>query len=769
MGAGRQVAPDVSETVERAELAQRLYGAILALPEPTRDAVLLRHVDDLPPREIAARLEVPVATVKKRIERGLAQLRQELESEYGSDGQWAVAFLPLAGWDAINPAAKSVLGFVGAATALVAAIGVAHALRGSGPLDREPVQGGRLARAEAAETPSVELDHVDTGGGPRTSDAPPRDPAAGADDDTAALQADTPSGLELLVVDANGAPLPDVAFEWSGPRRGDALRRGLRLEDPGVLIIRTDASGILASEDIAQSAEVFGALQPVSRRMVVLDVGRDAGGRDVAVVVPAVRLAGVVIDPVTKEPIAGASYAVAATASALTTLDLRLAANYRDGTWGSHSGENASRTDEFGRFELDRVPTHPDFALQVVRKGDSGVKSLAVPPGDDLAMVIEAFRERPAAVEPRVFGRVFRHDGSPCAGAIVYLGQDWVRADETGEFKHGAPAGGGALIATVRGGGFVVGPEPDWSQARTEAGAGPYDLVLPERMASLYGQVVDPEGRPLRGLHVFLVDGTSMGRSSRVFERAVEPTPGGYTVEVAATDGRGVFGFRRVQDRPYLVRVVDPRTRSVQTYPDVPTSTPLERLVFDPRAASRTVRGSIVDHFARPVADAEVAISICTLDGRGFSHSMRGNRTRSDATGRFELEGVPRRGVEVDVWMPSAEGGSIAKWSSPAEDVEDEVRIVLDLDCEIVVRSSRPRESLDRIHWENVNGDVLSIRTISSGVIHHRSVVPRRDNGTFPLCVVPQSATTLVLRRGDDILERVPVGPDASQRTTLDV
>ncbi|MEO6708581.1 MAG: sigma-70 family RNA polymerase sigma factor, partial [Planctomycetota bacterium] len=65
-----------AEILEREELRRTLVERVLALEEPFRDALILRFFDELPPREIARRLELPVETVRSRIKRGLELLRE---------------------------------------------------------------------------------------------------------------------------------------------------------------------------------------------------------------------------------------------------------------------------------------------------------------------------------------------------------------------------------------------------------------------------------------------------------------------------------------------------------------------------------------------------------------------------------------------------------------------------------------------------------------------------------------------------------------------
>lgn len=89
--------PSAADMIARAEAHRRVVEAVMSLAEPYRSTVLARFFDDLPPREIARRMEVPVETVRTRLKRGLAQLRERLDAEYGSDGKaWGIALVSLA-------------------------------------------------------------------------------------------------------------------------------------------------------------------------------------------------------------------------------------------------------------------------------------------------------------------------------------------------------------------------------------------------------------------------------------------------------------------------------------------------------------------------------------------------------------------------------------------------------------------------------------------------------------------------------------------------
>jgi len=76
------------------ELAKRLAAHVDALAPPLREALFLRYFEDSATRHIAARLGVPLSTVKSRLERGLAELRSRLDADAeGRREEWLGAAL----------------------------------------------------------------------------------------------------------------------------------------------------------------------------------------------------------------------------------------------------------------------------------------------------------------------------------------------------------------------------------------------------------------------------------------------------------------------------------------------------------------------------------------------------------------------------------------------------------------------------------------------------------------------------------------------------
>jgi RNA polymerase sigma-70 factor (ECF subfamily) len=83
-GAGaRDSDEELADAIARDALPNELIQALARLDTDLRSAVVLRHLLDYEPREIAQIMGVPAATVRTRIHRGLMQLRDELSDDEG--------------------------------------------------------------------------------------------------------------------------------------------------------------------------------------------------------------------------------------------------------------------------------------------------------------------------------------------------------------------------------------------------------------------------------------------------------------------------------------------------------------------------------------------------------------------------------------------------------------------------------------------------------------------------------------------------------------
>jgi RNA polymerase sigma-70 factor (ECF subfamily) len=89
-----RVDADPADLAARTELTDRIALAFAQLDEPAKTTLFLRFFADLSPKQIAARQQLPVETVKTRLKRGLARLRARLDER--QRGTWRTTALALA-------------------------------------------------------------------------------------------------------------------------------------------------------------------------------------------------------------------------------------------------------------------------------------------------------------------------------------------------------------------------------------------------------------------------------------------------------------------------------------------------------------------------------------------------------------------------------------------------------------------------------------------------------------------------------------------------
>lgn len=145
VAASAEALPSSEELVARMEISRRLCDAVLALDEPLRSTIHLHYAEGLSAREIARRSETAVETVRSRIKRGLALLRERLDAELeGGRDAWCVALAPLVSFPSLGSRMAGV-GIMSTSKTLVA-----------GMLVVMVSLGGIWAWIESAESPALE-------------------------------------------------------------------------------------------------------------------------------------------------------------------------------------------------------------------------------------------------------------------------------------------------------------------------------------------------------------------------------------------------------------------------------------------------------------------------------------------------------------------------------------------------------------------------------------------------------------------------------------
>lgn len=114
------LAVDAATTVANEEAIRVMTDAVLDLREPYRSTILQRYYEELSVHEIAVRGQIPVATAKTRLRRGLQHLREHLDASHSGDRRrWIAGLAPLAGARLAASAGSAALSpVVGGITAL---------------------------------------------------------------------------------------------------------------------------------------------------------------------------------------------------------------------------------------------------------------------------------------------------------------------------------------------------------------------------------------------------------------------------------------------------------------------------------------------------------------------------------------------------------------------------------------------------------------------------------------------------------------------------
>ncbi|GEM_PF-3124193 len=219
-----------SALIEREEVRRKLVAAVLRLGPPRSTVVILRYFEDLPPRVIATRLDMPVGTVRTHLKRAHFELRARLGTDRRGDGSSMLAGLPLLlgtphfGPDAIGIALMTAKTKI--ALCVLAAVFATWTWIAIRPAD-EAVS---LASTQPPGSPPVvvvpdperaALDAPNSRKAERTPLAPRRDEAASA---TSTV---VPSGgiLRGVVLDADGAPVARVLVQGEpAPTSSPTLR-----------------------------------------------------------------------------------------------------------------------------------------------------------------------------------------------------------------------------------------------------------------------------------------------------------------------------------------------------------------------------------------------------------------------------------------------------------------------------------------------------------------------------------------------------------------
>lgn len=597
-GAREEALPPTDQLVHEAQLSSQLVEAVVAMDEPFKTVLLLRYFRDQKPTQIARELQRPVATVKTQLQRGLEQLRKQLDGTHGDRRSWCLALLPLARGGA--PSA----GLVSLGTATwVAAAGIA-AIATWGATNMWP---GGLERAEVPHQERLALapSSPETGaplGGELASvpNTDSRDSASAATVEPvrpAASVAEAPKSPELYTLTgrvlgmdlepragrklrwtdtgklswlndeqriitgkntwvpisskqreafaADDAALKAFAEEKFGrPQIAMALLRG---ESPPSFTTVTDADGWFSLEtpERAFDLELVDGQEDIVGRSKMTG----ADGTEIATwfAEPRRTFRGRCVDPNGAE-VGGVRVSVSG------EFPQELSGKLAMGS-GFSSQQRTVTTDAQGRFAFEGLGLGRRLWVSAEEgefEGPAVFVELPLEVSEEPAEVVVALWPRDVSAAALVLrGRVLLDDGTPAPRATVVLGVLSTTTDKNGEYVLPLSPSAGLLYAGRSGSGIAIGTEDLGDLAGITGEIRARDLVLPRGSLAIEGHVLDEAGKPVAAAEIALRNATRLPDGPRTLEQLVV----GRQLKTVETDEHGRFRLEGLADRDYVLRV----------------------------------------------------------------------------------------------------------------------------------------------------------------------------------------------------------------------
>lgn len=615
--------PDPAEILAREEQRHLLVTELLALGEPWRSALVLRYLEELPPRVVARRLGVPLDTARTRIARGRELLRERLERrdrELGrAHGAWGVALVnglrlaPDLGRVArhlVRPALTAVpgglsmsLAKLGGAAALVTALAVVWTLTQESRDVSTPSQGEPVAAALAEAAPVAPV-AAPAHSGRRThiDDLPPSPELP--QPEAQAITGPTTGALTLHARWSDGTPAPNVsalvtAYTGSGTWEEE-------------IPVLTDANGESLVQIPACWAVVYWSRGEADTAVVTAGEESEV----VHTLEPGMLVTGLVIDRL-ERPVPGAALFLSTNGPVA-------------------DAQVVGFTDEKGRFEIRDCSSGLGW-LSARAAGHSPSEQITLIGGEGAEADVVLQVHPGGALD----GVVLDELGQPVAGAWLQVGPgtstqrfpsedglqrylpvgERVRTAEDGTFHVEAVTPGECPVVARTPGyaawsGSVSVPEGGTATLTVQLSAG----------TAVEGIVVDASGTPVEGAEV-RAGGQAGGH--------------GFTALRQLTSAEGRFAFRDLPVGEFPVRVESESSgRCEATLVGMPGAT----LTWNPVLGGLELRGRIVGLSA---PDG------CRVEAFSWTpeHQSMGN-ARVDASGAFVVRGLIDADHQVRILAP---------------------------------------------------------------------------------------------------------------------
>lgn len=765
--------PSTVALVERAHAQRRVVEAVLALDEPYRTTVLLRWFEGLTPRQVARRSALPEATVKTRLRRALALLREALEGDVRADGSsWLSALVPFAlapGASLPTGAAASVSGAAsaslpGAPGALVlgalamnakSVLVVACAALVGGGLwwGVRSAPEASVATLAPAPAPTAAAERASEAAALVVAEAPVRASAR------TALAAAPAASQPLPQGEGHAAPAPEATV------RGRVVDLdGRALAGVSVRLAQQGGASLASAKSGADGRFTAGPVRGAAR-LVVADE-RYAGVLDahvsvrapqeelVLVAAPRRAVAGRVEDEAGR-PLAGVPVAYA------TGLDLR---RRLEAVLDRSELCAWSATSELdGSFLLAAVPELPEASVAASAHGrDAATVALPEQGDQSVRLVLPALVAGASGV---VLGRVVDRRGDPVEGAWVCVeGGNGVRSDAEGRFQLepwqalsevGVEAGGALRLLALKQGSLPG----SFERAEGEPWPAFVELVLGEDPLTLSGRVVDEEGRGLAGVQIELAD------AGRVHVPLGSDFPGVFVLgsveamlrgedvlQTVTTGPGGAFTIGGLLRRDYALALCDLATLDAAGAGPFPAGARDLEIVLRRPGRGGPLAGRVVNGRREPLAGVRVQ----PQRFRGFDASgpLTGRAVMTDAEGRFRFERMAYDELRLGLF-----DGPIATFEEhalePGFDPAD-VTLVVRERCHFFVELGLEPERADAFSLLDEEGERLPLYEASATMSSMRTEATL-EGGRSEILSAREGPATLVLSKDDVEVQRLPI------------
>ncbi len=727
LGAREEGCESTERLVEQVALQRELVGAVLELEEPYRSTLLLRFFEELPPREIARRTRVPVATVQSRLQRGLARLRGRFDGEHRA---WASLFLPLL--RNLEPLGTPTLvtlvmktKLTLAAVVLVAAGALVwwkNTEAGERPSAGTPASLAQLDEPQLSAPPAPAPSR-DEGRTPLRE--PPANPAASRPA-VAPAAASAPWTVRLRVLDAEALPRAGIA---------------VRAEESDQVLGTSNAAGWCVFETRSERL-VLSAADPDWVTIHEGSPSRASSLDPVLVIAPSLVLSGVVMDE-TGRPLSGARVRFRLPEGFHARFTEILEATRPQG-WIAVS-------DPGGRFAFERVPAVGGARLRAVLAGYE-MDEIEAPLASDRGLELVLFRPR-VPLTGVLRGKVLDRDGTFVGGARVGLGLSSVVSDEQGDFVIDLERAVSSDLLTAVKAGYLPARMERPQAPRQDASGWPDHvvLVLGAPALSIRGRVVDERGEPVPGARLWLHDPTPTAPIGQM-PTFLEPQMAGLPVPPQAleseanlpaqdgdnfwdwhtnarepngfwnwvvSDGSGAFELTGLDERRYRLDVLRPGSLDVATSEPFRAGDTGAVVRLGPPDFFEQVSGRILAQDGQPIPGVEVGLFRPMVDvtARVFGGRSQvvmleyAGHVSTDAEGRFNFTRVPKKGARVSI---RADG--IVPESVQVTQASFEVEVEQRCHLEVVLRP--PVDRFDRIRVFDEEGQRLDLMVLTEGSVN---------------------------------------------------